>query len=418
MGKTNITVDENNEIAHFLLANSVKGIPFRGNISEAAAKYGVTRKTIWLWWSRAKEKILAEKAIHLPSHRLGNTNKPKVPINIEMIKSLPFKNRLSIHKITKKLKVGHDTVQRWVEKGELKTHSNPIHPALTDSNKMQRLLFSLASIYVDIGQNLIKLKDMSCQIHIDEKWFYLTTTTDTYYIVPSEEEPYRSCQSKRYITKVMFMCAVKILPAIKAKWPANASKTIFIQKDNTRPHISNLDPDFRAATTSDGFDIHLVFQPPNSPDLNINDLGLFRSLQTLQNDEVASTVDELVNNVMIAFIDPESMKLNFNYLTLRSFMVEIMKCRRHNDFKIPHMSKESLLRQGILPTNITVGANLVRECLEYLDTNEHGSALNELGEGGAQLFTVQENVQGEEELLQMSETTEVDDVGDLFWFDV
>ncbi|XP_074314010.1 uncharacterized protein LOC141649215 [Silene latifolia] len=318
---------------------------------------------------------------------------------------------------------------------------------------------------------------MSCQIHIDEKWFYLTTTTDTYYIVPGEEEPYRSCQSKRYITKVMFMCAVarpiygengdllfdgkigvwpfiehvpaarkskhrdagtivtkavesitrqvtkdciiqQIIPAIKAKWPANASKTIFIQQDNARPHISDLDPDFKAAATSDGFDIHLVFQPPNSPDLNINDLGFFRSLQTLQNDEVASTVDELVNNVMTAFIDHESMKLNFNYLTLQSVMVEIMKCRGQNDFKIPHMSKESLLRQGILPTNLTVDANLVIQCLEYLDTHEHGSDLHELREGVAQLFTVHENIPGEEELLQMSVTSEMDDVGDLFWFDV
>ncbi|XP_074317044.1 uncharacterized protein LOC141653237 [Silene latifolia] len=318
---------------------------------------------------------------------------------------------------------------------------------------------------------------MSCQIHIDEKWFYLTTTTDTYYIVPGEEEPYRSCQSKRYITKVMFMCAVarpiygengdllfygkirvwlyieyvpaarkskhrdagtivtkavesitrqvtkdciiqKIIPAIKAKWPANASKTIFIQQDNARPHISDLDPDFRTAATSDGFDIHLVFQPPNSPDLNINDLGFFRSLQTLQNDEVASTVDELVNNVMTAFIDHESMKLNFNYLTLQSVMLEIMKCRGHNDFKIPHMSKESQLRQGILPTNLTVDANLVIQCLVYLDTHEHGSDLHELREGVPQLFTVHENIPGEEELLQMSVTSEMDDVGDLFWFDV
>ncbi|XP_074288192.1 uncharacterized protein LOC141613358 [Silene latifolia] len=284
---------------------------------------------------------------------------------------------------------------------------------------MQRLLFSLASIYVDIGQNLIKFKDMSCQIHIDEKWFYLATTTDTYYIVPGEEEPYHSCQSKRYITKVMFMCAVarpvygengdllfdgkigvwpfiehKIIPTIKAKWPANASKIIFIQQDNARPCIPDLDPDFRVAATSDGFDIHLVFQPPNNPDLNINDLGFFRSLQTLQNDEVASTVDELVNNVMTAFIDHESMKLNFNYLTLQSVIVEIMNCRRHNDFKIPHMSKESLLRQGILPTNLTVDANLARDCLEYLDANEYGSALNELREGVAQLFTVQENHPG------------------------
>ncbi|XP_074297202.1 uncharacterized protein LOC141627901 [Silene latifolia] len=422
MGKGNLTADQKDSIAHFLLAHSTKGVPFKGKISEAATKWSVSRKTIWLWWNRAKEKILEEKPIHLPSRMLGNTNSPKVNIDIEMIKSLPFKNRSSISKIAKKLKVGHGTVQRWVEKGELKRHSNPIHPSLTDSNKLQRLLFSLESISVDIAKNLIKFKDMSCQVHIDEKWFYLTTTTDTYYIVPGEEEPHRSCQSKRYITKVMFMCAVSRPvygeDAIKAKWPANASKNIYIQQDNARPHISDLDPDFRAAASSDGFNIHLIFQPPNSPDLNINDLGFFRSLQTLQNDEVASTVDELVGNVMTAFIDHDSMKLNFNYLTLQSVMVEIMKCRGHNNFKIPHMRKESLLRHGLLPVNLTVDVTLVKECLDYLDQNGFGSSLTVLREGVAQLFTIEvENLPGEVEMLQMIEAAEVNEVGDLFWFD-
>ncbi|XP_074277450.1 uncharacterized protein LOC141601085 [Silene latifolia] len=445
MGIKNLTIDEKEGIVHFLMANSESGVPHKGKISEAALKWSISRKTVWLWWKRAKE-ISSDKAVHLPSRMLGNTNAPTVPINIEMIKSMPFKNRSSMRKIAKKLKVGYGTVQRWVEKGELKKHSNPIHPSLNDSNKLRRLLFSLASIYVE--ENIVKFKDMSCNVHIDEKWFYLTTTTDNYYIVAGEEPPYRSCQSKRYITKVMFMCAVArpiygedgellfdgkigvfpfveqvpaarrsknreagtietkaidsitkqvtkhclindIIPAIKAKWPANASKNICIQQDNARPHIVDHDPKFRAAASSDGFNIHLQFQPPNSPYLNINDLGFFRSLQTLQNDEVASTVEELVGNVHAAFRDHEPMKLNFNFLTLQSVMVEIMKCKGHNSFDIPHMSKESLLRQGILPLNLMVDANLVRDCLAYLDQMGEGSSLNELRQGMALLPAVE-----------------------------
>ena len=45
-------------------------------------------------------------------------------------------------------------------------------------------------------------------VHIDEKWFFMTKTTDRYYLLPDEDEPYRACKSKRFITKVMFMCAV------------------------------------------------------------------------------------------------------------------------------------------------------------------------------------------------------------------
>ncbi|XP_074293462.1 uncharacterized protein LOC141620510 [Silene latifolia] len=415
------------------MANSDKGVPPRGKIKEAALKWSFTRKTVSLWWKRAKA-ISIDEAVHLPSRMLGNNNAPTVPMNIEMIKRMPFKNRSSMRKIAKKLKVGYGTVQRWVDKSELKKHTNPIHPSLNDSNKLRRLLFSLASLYVD--ENMVKFKDMSCNIHIDEKWFYLTTTTDDYYIVAGEEPPYRSCQSKRYITKVMFMCAVArpmygedgellfdgkigVFPFIEHVPPARRSKnreagTIetkaieSITKHATKDCLINdiipaIKAKWPANATRDDFNIHLEFQPPNSPDLNINDLGIFRSLQTLQNDEVASTVEELVGNVHAAFRDHEPMKLNFNYLTLQSVMVEIMKCKGHNSFDIPHMSKESLLRHGILPLNLTVDANLVRECLAYLDQTGEGNSLTELRQGMALLPAVQDVHGTEMEVVVASE---------------
>ncbi|XP_074266972.1 uncharacterized protein LOC141590267 [Silene latifolia] len=153
-----------------------------------------------------------------------------------------------------------------------------------------------------------------------------------YYIRSNEALPYRSCKSKRYITKIMFLAAVSratykengevqfvgklgiwpftcqeptkrksknrdagtivtkpiesitkkvtketlinyVIPAIKEKWPATVSKEISIQQDNAKPHIIEKDKDFIEAATSDGFNIKLSQQPPNFPDLNILDLG-------------------------------------------------------------------------------------------------------------------------------------------------
>ena len=39
-------------------------------------------------------------------------------------------------------------------------------------------------------------------------WFYMTKTSDRYYLLPDEIESYRACKSKRFITNVMFMCVV------------------------------------------------------------------------------------------------------------------------------------------------------------------------------------------------------------------
>ncbi|KAJ0035496.1 hypothetical protein Pint_25039 [Pistacia integerrima] len=134
-------------------------------------------------------------------------------------------------------------------------------------------------------------------IHVDEKWFYMTKQSEKCYLLPDEDEPLRTCKSKTFITKVMFLAAVtrprfdesgnelfsekigifpfinkeparrssknrsagtmetktinsinkeiyqsyiveKLLPAIRDKWPRiDAGSPIFIQQDNVKPHI-------------------------------------------------------------------------------------------------------------------------------------------------------------------------------------
>ena len=68
----------------------------------------------------------------------------------------------------------------------------------------------------------------------------------------------------------------KVLPAIKAKWPAKEKGLpIYIQQDNAKTHIDANDPAFVQAAQTDGWDIRLTCQPSNSPSLNILDLGFF-----------------------------------------------------------------------------------------------------------------------------------------------
>lgn len=73
----------------------------------------------------------------------------------------------------------------------------------------------------------------------------------------------------------------KVIPAIMLKWPqSERPRCIFIQQDNATPHIAPTDPDLVAAGTADGWNIRLICQPPNSPDLNALDLGFFSSSST------------------------------------------------------------------------------------------------------------------------------------------
>ena len=196
---------------------------------------------------------------------------------------------------------------------------------------MHRLTFALFKYHYDEHINAYKFKSQDSIIHINEKHFYLTREIQTYYIAPGEVEPCREIQSKRFISKILFMSAVikpihtsngdvifdgklgiclfslrnqepakmrsknkkkeeletkpiqsitkehmrtmlitNVIPTIRAKWPNVLSKDIIIQPDNAKPHITPNGKEIVDEATKDGFNIQLVQQPSNSP--NINDI--------------------------------------------------------------------------------------------------------------------------------------------------
>jgi hypothetical protein len=94
----------------------------------------------------------------------------------------------------------------------------------------------------------------------------------------------------------------KVLPAIKEKWPAEErGMPIFIQQDNARTHVAVNDPAFVEAAQADEWDIRLTCQPPNSPDLNVLDLGFFAAIQALFYKGTPNNIEKIVEKVDKAF---------------------------------------------------------------------------------------------------------------------
>ena len=246
-----------------------------------------------------------------------------------------------------------------------------------------------------------------------------------------EPEPHRMTKSKSFIVKVMFLCAVarprydrsknsmfdgkigiwpfvfyepaqrssvnrprgtmitkpipsidttvfrqflidKVIPAIREKWPRHdRSKGVKIQQDNARPHIKPDDLQFNTAVSSDDtIPITLHCQPPNSPDMNILDLGFFRAIQSLQYQKCAKSIDELIANVEEAFREMPYKKLNYNFLSLQQCMIETMKVMGCNRYKLPHMGKERLERAGTLPVTLECDWGLLSEVQSKLESAE------------------------------------------------
>ncbi|XP_074310262.1 uncharacterized protein LOC141646106 [Silene latifolia] len=335
------------------------------------------------------------KGRQMPKRKVFDTNKLE---SIELLK------RTTQEGVSKGMGVSQSTVSRWVKADLIDSHTNAIKPLLSDKNKLERLIYCLSHLHYDKHTKQFIFKDQSNVIHIDEKWFFITKPSQRFYVGKKERRPFRCTQSKRFITKVMFMCAVSrpkyaenkevicdgkigiwpfvmevpakrksknrtagtletkniesitkkvtkemlisnVLPAIKAKWQDNTSKNVLIQQDNARPHITNMDEDFTRHANEDGWNIQLTCQPPNSPDLNVLDLGFFRAIQALQQKEKANTLQQLVDNVMQAYEQLEAIKLNYVFITLQACMMEIMQLKGGIDYPIPHMHKSKLAAQ-------------------------------------------------------------------------
>lgn len=93
-------------------------------------------------------------------------------------------------------------------------------------------------------------------------------------------------------------------------------------------------------------------QPPNSTYLNVLDLGFFSTIQSLQQKQATKSMDELIE-VVQKFYDVFSSKdSNKIFLTLRLCMIEIMKVKGSNKYKISHMKKNVLLNEVKLPTQL------------------------------------------------------------------
>jgi len=77
-------------------------------------------------------------------------------------------------------------------------------------------------------------------------------------------------------------------------------------------------------------------------------------------------MDDLIRNVTTEYENYNPVILNRVFLTLQSCMIEVMKDNGGNKYKIPHMNKERLETQGMLPKALSCDRQLVERALELL----------------------------------------------------
>lgn len=347
---------------------------------------------------------------------------------LQEIKNIDPTARRTIRSLAGAVGIPVMTIWRMKQSKKLKVHTMALKPKLNDDHRLNRLFHCIAKIDKNTINSVAEMtfKSMYNEIHIDEKWFFLVRD-GLRCIVTQDEPPPKaiSVSHKSHITKVMFLSALArprfnhttrqefdgligiypvgeidmyvrashghqpgdlkwcnvnmdrdlyrdmlfnfVLPDVKKKMPID--NNIILQQDGAKAHLPDDDPLFAAKVTElfgDPTAVKLYTQPAQSPDLNVNDLGFFNSLQSRYYQTAPKDALELIEMVEETYKNYPAKKLNRIWLTLQSVMNQVINQRGDNDYTIPHMKKKVLERQNQLPLSLDVTAEASTYPLDIL----------------------------------------------------
>ncbi|XP_021854804.2 uncharacterized protein [Spinacia oleracea] len=338
-------------------------------INDVAHEFNVTRRTISKIWNTAKRQKAANQRYNLAT-KMYNCGRKRIVVQPEDITKIDMGDRTCVRDLASMLHISpSSTIQRMIQRGTIKPHTNPLHPGLKEPNMLARVKWILDLLIGNTAETKSEYYPMFDFVHLDEKWFYLSRKSQRVYLAQHEKGKYRAASSSKFIPNVMFTAVVarprfneqkectfdgkigifpftcqeaakissknrdkgtietkvvesvnqkvtrsmlinQIIPAIKEKWPHHEGrKVIFIQQDNAKAHITQDDPKWQTVYQQGDFTFILIQQPHNSPDLNILDLGFFRSIQSLMHKKMPKDVDKMMEAVNEAFyeLDPNTL---------------------------------------------------------------------------------------------------------------
>jgi len=403
--------------------------PARGAISSVARQFECDKSTISRIWKKAKKNGEIAGACRA-SPQKSNRGRARICDPEEMkssIASLRHNERRTIRQIAGLLDVSPKTVWRCVRVDKVTVpHTSTLAAHLADENKLSRFVHAADEVCCKPSGGFF-FKEACQDVHLDEKWFFLTEQQLRVCLASGEVPKQRNARHKSHVVKVMFLAALarprcdndgnctfdgkigvwpfvehvaaertsvnrvagtmetkcisatlttckrfffeKVVPAVKAKFPRTQGQrrtTVRFQHDNPATHFQWFDPDWVDCWFENRQDWNFELKPQsaNSCDQNMLDLGFFRALQSLQwKQPAARTIDEPVANANASFDAHDPDQLNKVWLTHQQCMDETIKCLGGNDCKIPHMGKDRPARHGQLPKSVP----LTVEAIEKLE---------------------------------------------------
>ena len=165
----------------------------------------------------------------------------------------------------------------------------------------------------------------------------------------------------------------KVLPAIRRKmwWKrlnnGHEAGPIILQQDGATPHTARDNEDFfQRERYKGGFDIQVITQPAQSPDLNLNDCSFFRSIHTTVRITAYTNLDELAARVLEAYAAFSAEKLEHCWQVVQRNILHIIRQKGENNYKNIKTHERTRRRHGGDMPRLTREER--REAQRFVDT--------------------------------------------------
>ena len=104
-----------------------------------ADHFGLHIRLVQRLWKRGKIPLVHSIPVVVASRKKGRCGRKAILVDLEQLRNIPLKERMTIEDMCSKLNMSKWKIQRYLKKGFLRRHSSSINPYLTEANKKSRL---------------------------------------------------------------------------------------------------------------------------------------------------------------------------------------------------------------------------------------------------------------------------------------
>ncbi|BAT09674.1 Os10g0117400 [Oryza sativa Japonica Group] len=137
--RKDMTEEVRKQVYQALLARSKNGKLGKKDTRVVADQFGLHIRAVQRLWKRGKIPLANFIPVDLGSRKKGRVGRKAIPVDLEQLRNIPIKDRMTIEDVCSKLNMSKWRIQRYLKKGLLRRHSSSIKPYFTEANKKSRL---------------------------------------------------------------------------------------------------------------------------------------------------------------------------------------------------------------------------------------------------------------------------------------